>query len=52
MGNLFVVENLVRPPRVVATNTALLRIKGSIVWHKSSMKEGIIPRSGISTDVR
>lgn len=51
MGNLFVVESLVRP-RVVATDTALLKSKGSVVWHKSSMKEGIIPRSGIDTDAR
>jgi Transposase DDE domain len=51
MGNLFVVEGLVRP-RVVATDTALLKSKGSAVWHKSSMKEGVVPRSGIDTDAR
>ncbi len=51
MGNLFVVEGLVRPSYVVATDSALLKSKGK-VWHKSSMKEGIVPCSGIDTDAR
>ena len=50
MGNLFVVEGLVRP-YVVATDSALLKSKGK-VWHKSSMKEGIVPCSGIDTYAR
>jgi len=50
MGNLFVVEDLVRP-YVVATDTTLLKSNGK-VWHKSSMKEGIVPYSGIDTDAR
>jgi hypothetical protein len=50
MGNLFVAEGLVRP-YVVATDSALLKSKGK-VWHASSMKEGIVPRSGIDTDVK
>jgi hypothetical protein len=37
---------------VVATYTALLKSKGSVVWHKSSIKEGIMPCSGINTDAR
>jgi hypothetical protein len=36
MGNLFVIERLVRP-YVVATDTALLRSKGKVL-HRSSMK--------------
>ena len=50
IGNLFVIEGLVRP-YVVATDTALLKSNGH-VWHKSSMKEGVVPRSGIDTDAR
>ena len=50
MGNLFVFKDLARP-RVVATDTALLKSNG-YVWHKSSMKAGIVPRSGIDTDAR
>ena len=50
MGNLFVFEGLVRP-YVVAVDSTLLNSKGH-VWHASSMKEGIIPYSGIDTDGR
>jgi hypothetical protein len=50
MGNLFIAEGLVRP-YVVATDSALLKSRGK-VWHKSSMKEGIIPRSGIDTGAK
>jgi hypothetical protein len=50
MGNLFVSEGIVKP-YVVATDTALLKSNGH-VWHKSSMKEGIVPRSGIDTDAK
>lgn len=49
MGNLFVSEGLVRP-YVVAVDSALLKSKGH-VWHASSMKEGIIPYSGIDTEM-
>jgi hypothetical protein len=48
MGNLFVIERLVRPPRAVATDTALLKSNGK-VWHKSSMKQGVVPR-GVSNN--
>lgn len=50
MGNLFVIEGLVRP-YVVATDAALLKSKGK-VWHKSSMKEGVVPCSGIDTEAK
>jgi len=50
MGNLFVSEGLVKP-YVVATDTALLKSKGK-VWHKSSMKDGIVPCTGIDTDAK
>ena len=50
MGNLFVSEGLVKP-YVVATDSALLKSKGK-VWHKSSIKEGIVPCSGIDTDAK
>ena len=50
MGNLFVVEGLVRA-YILATDTALLKSKGK-VWHKSSMKEEIVPRSGIDRDAK
>ena len=45
MGNLFVKERLV-DPYIVAIDSTLLRAKGHL-WHKSSMINGIIPRSGI-----
>ncbi|CAN5619865.1 hypothetical protein BH23THE1_BH23THE1_35950 [soil metagenome] len=48
MGNLFVFEGMVKP-FIVATDSALLKSKGK-VWHKSSVKEGIVPCSGIDTD--
>lgn len=50
MGNLFVFEDLVKP-YIVAIDSTLLKSKGH-VWHTSSMKEGIVPRSGIDTDAR
>ena len=50
MGNLFVIEGLVKP-YVVATDTALLRSKGKVL-HRSSIKKGIVPRSGIDIDAR
>lgn len=52
MGNLFVIEGLAKIC-ILATDSALIKSKGKDkVWHKSSMKEGIIPRSGIDTDAR
>ena len=50
MGNLFVFEGLVKP-YIIAVDSALLKSKGH-VWHKSSMKEGIVPYSGVDTEAR
>ena len=50
MGHLFVFEGLVKP-YILATDSTLLKSKGH-VWHASSMKEGIIPYSGIDSDAR
>ncbi len=50
MGMLFVKEGLI-DPFVVSVDSSLLKAKGH-VWHKSSMKKGIVPRSGIDTDAR
>lgn len=50
MGNLFIYEGLVKP-YVIAIDSTLLKSKGH-VWHASSMKERVVPRSGIDTDAR
>ena len=50
MGYLFVAEGLV-DPSITAIDSTLLKAKGH-VWHKSSMKKGVVPRSGIDTDAR
>ena len=50
MGNLFVNERLV-DPYIAAIDSTLLKSKGHL-WHKSSIIEGIVPRSGIDTDAR
>jgi hypothetical protein len=49
-GNLFVVEDMA-DPSITAIDSTLIKAKGS-VWHKSSMKKGIVPRSGIDTDAK
>ncbi|MDF0682270.1 MAG: transposase [Candidatus Nitrosocosmicus sp.] len=50
MGNLFVSEGVIKP-YILATDSTLIKSNGK-VWHKSSMKEGILPCSGIDTDAR
>lgn len=58
MGHIFVSEEeeeeeeegLVKP-YILATDSTLLKSHGK-VWHKSSMKKGIVPCSGIDTDAR
>ena len=50
MGELFVRDTLV-DPCIVSTDITLIKAKG-FVWHKSSMKKGVVPRSGIDTDAR
>jgi len=51
MGHLFVSESLVNP-YILATDSTLIKANKGKVWHKSSMKEGIVPLSGIDTDGR
>ena len=51
MGLLFVLESLVNP-YILATDSTLIKANKGKVWHKSSMKKGIVPRSGIDTDAR
>jgi hypothetical protein len=48
MGELFVREKII-DPCVLSTDSTLMKAKGH-VWHKSSMTEGVVPRSGIDTD--
>jgi hypothetical protein len=50
MGYLFVTEGLV-DLSITAVDSTLLKAKGHL-WHKSSMKKGEVPRSGIDTDAR
>src|SRR5580765_294634 len=50
MGHLFVVEGMTNSS-ITAIDSTLLKAKGC-VWHKSSMKKGVVPRSGIDTDAR
>jgi hypothetical protein len=51
MGHLFVSESLVNP-YILATDSTPIKANKCKVWHKSSMKEGIVPRLGIDTDAR
>ncbi len=51
IGHLFVaIEGLV-DLSIIAVDSTLLKSNGH-VWHKSSMKKGVVPRSGIDTDAR
>jgi hypothetical protein len=50
MGYLFVAECLA-DPSITAVDSTLIKAKGP-VWHKSSMKKGIVPCPGIDTDAR
>ena len=53
MGYLFAAEGMVmvNDHSIAAVDSTLIKAKGS-VWHKSSMKKGVVPRSGIDTDAR
>ena len=51
MGNLFVTEGFIADPSITAIDSTLLKANGHL-WHKSSMKKGVVPRSGIDTDAR
>jgi hypothetical protein len=50
MGYLFAAEDIV-DHTITATDSNLIKAKGP-VWHKSSLKKGVVPRSGIDTDAR
>ena len=50
MGELFVRDKII-DPSVLSTDSTLIKAKG-YVWHKSSMKKKVVPRSGIDTDAR
>ena len=50
MGCLIVTNGLA-DPSITAIDSTLIKANGS-VWHKSSMKKGIVPRYGIDTDAR
>jgi hypothetical protein len=50
MGHLFVEEGLV-DLSITAIDSTLIKANGS-VWHKSSMKKGIVACPGIDTDAR
>ena len=50
MGYLFVTDRLVDSSIAVVDST-LMKAKGPL-WHKSSMKKGVVPRPGIDTDAR
>ena len=50
IGYLFVTDGLA-DPSISAIDSTLIKAKGS-VWHKSSMKKGIVPCPGIDMDAR
>ena len=50
MGELFVCDKII-DPFVLSTDSTLMKAKG-YVWHKSSMTQEVVPRSGIDTDAR
>ena len=47
MGELFVRDKIIYPC-ILSVDSTLVKAKGH-VWHKSSMEEGVVPRSGIDT---
>jgi hypothetical protein len=51
MGHLFISEDLVNP-YILAVDSTLIRANDDKVWHRSSMRKGIVPRSEIDTDAR
>jgi len=50
MGELFIRDKIM-DPSVLSTDSTLVKTKG-YVWHKSSIKKKVVPRSGIDTDAR
>ena len=51
MRYLFVTEGMMADPSITAVDSTLVKVKGP-VWHASSMKIGIVSRSGIDLDGR
>ena len=51
MGYLIVATEGLVDLSITAIDSTLIKAKGG-VWHKSSMKKGVVPRSGIDTDAR
>ena len=51
MGHRLISEDMV-DPLITAIDSTLIKAKGPSIWHKSSMKKGIVPRSGIDTNAR
>ena len=49
MGELFVRDKIV-DPSILSADSTLVKAKEGYVWHKSSMKKRVVPRSGIDTD--
>jgi hypothetical protein len=53
MGHRFISEDMMVDPFITAIDSTLIKAKGpSAVWHKSSMNKGIVPRSGIDTEMQ
>ena len=50
MGELFIRDKIV-DPSILSADSNLIKAKG-YVWHTSSMKKKVVPRSGIDTDAR
>jgi hypothetical protein len=48
MRELFVHDKIVVDQSILSADSTLVKAKGH-VWHKSSMKKKVIPRSGIDT---
>ena len=48
--NFFVRDKII-DPSILSTDSTLIKAQG-YVWHKSSMKKKVLPRSGIDTDAR
>ena len=47
----FLYSDKIIDPSVLSTDSTLIKAKGHL-WHKSSMKKKVVPRSGIDTDAR
>ena len=51
MSELFVRYKIVDPSIILSADSTLIKAKG-YVWHKSSVKKGIVPHSGIDTEMQ